>query len=89
MQRFPTTVSLVTGVGEKTPVKARGYRMKRLLTSITLVAFMMAAPLAIAKEAPQINCCIKEKGKARCEQMTKAECKKAKGSKVSSCKKCK
>ena len=63
--------------------------MKRLFMLMSLVAFIMAAPLAMAKDEPQINCCIKEKGKSKCEQMTKSECKKAKGKRVTDCKKCK
>ncbi len=59
--------------------------MKKLLIGATLMAFMIAAPLAMAKEAKMYNCCVKGK----CEQMTKADCKKAKGKVVKSCKYCK
>jgi len=60
--------------------------MKKLFVIMTLMAFVVAAPLAMAaKEAKQINCCVKGK----CEQMTKADCKKAKGKVVKSCKSCK
>jgi hypothetical protein len=59
--------------------------MKKLLVVTTLMAFMVAAPLAMAKEEKQINCCIKGK----CEQMTKTDCKKAKGKVVKNCKYCK
>lgn len=59
--------------------------MKKLLVFTALMAFMVAAPLAMAKQAKLYSCCVKGK----CEQLTKADCKKAKGKVVSNCKKCK
>ena len=59
--------------------------MKKLLVITTLMAFMAAAPLAMAKSKP-VKCCIK---KECVDKATKAECTKAKGKVVSSCKKCK
>ncbi|HMK35814.1 MAG TPA: hypothetical protein VK463_12150 [Desulfomonilaceae bacterium] len=64
--------------------------MKTLVLLLTLMAFVAAAPLAMAeKEAkkadPKINCCIKGK----CSKMTKANCDKKKGMEVVDCKDCK
>jgi hypothetical protein len=55
--------------------------MKELLLIPTLMAFVVAVPLAMAKEPAKINCCIKGK----CEQMTKTDCKKEKGTVVKNC----
>jgi hypothetical protein len=59
--------------------------MKKFFLFLTVMAFMVAAPLAMAKEEKKINCCIKGK----CEQMTKKDCTKEKGKVVKDCKKCK
>jgi len=61
--------------------------MKRLIILLSLLAFVGAAPLAVAasKTDSKINCCIEGK----CEKLTKKACKEAKGKVVSSCKKCK
>ncbi len=63
--------------------------MKKLVLLLTLMAFMAAAPLAMAqketKKDPKINCCIKGK----CSKLTKASCEKKKGQEVQDCKDCK
>jgi hypothetical protein len=64
--------------------------MKRLVLLLTLMAFAVAAPLAMAqkemkKAESKINCCIKGK----CSKMTKANCEKKKGQEVQDCKECK
>ena len=59
--------------------------MKKLFVITSLMAFMVAAPLAMAKQEKLLNCCVKGK----CEQLTKSDCKKAKGKVVKSCKTCK
>ncbi len=63
--------------------------MKKLMLLLTLMAFVVAAPLAMAqketKKEPKINCCIKGK----CHKMTKANCDKKKGQEVTECKDCK
>ncbi len=64
--------------------------MKRLVILMTLLAFVLAVPFAVAKEEakkaePKINCC--EKGK--CKQTTEVKCKKAEGKVVADCKDCK
>jgi hypothetical protein len=64
--------------------------MKKLALLLTLMAFVVAAPLAMAqkemkKAEPKINCCIKGK----CSKMTKASCDKKKGQEVQDCKECK
>ena len=58
--------------------------MKRVLVLLILAAFMVAAPLAMAKEE-KVNCCVKGK----CSKMTTAKCNKAKGEAVMDCKACK
>jgi len=60
--------------------------MKKLFVMMTLMAFVVAAPLAMAKSKP-VKCCIK----GQCEEKaTKTDCtKKAKGYVVKDCKKCK
>ena len=58
--------------------------MKKLLALLILAAFMVAAPLAMAKEE-KVNCCVKGK----CSKMTTAKCDKAKGGVVKDCKDCK
>ncbi|MGB6064620.1 MAG: hypothetical protein WBG50_07405 [Desulfomonilaceae bacterium] len=57
--------------------------MKKFFMLLTLMAFMAAAPLAMA--AKKVDCCVN----GNCQKMTKAECKKAEGKVVKSCKKCK
>jgi hypothetical protein len=67
--------------------------MKKLLVSLTIMAFAAAAPLAMAesdlkkpeKAEKRIHCCIK----GDCKEMTSAECKKEKGKVVKDCKNCK
>ena len=56
--------------------------MKTLVMLATLLAFIVASPLAMAqgkekpkKEVPKISCCVN----GECKQMTKQDCKKAKG----------
>jgi hypothetical protein len=58
--------------------------MKKFFVLLSLMAFMVAAPLAMAKEA-KIHCCVKGK----CSKMTAAKCDKAKGQVVKTCKECK
>jgi hypothetical protein len=58
--------------------------MKKVLALLILAAFMVAAPLAMAKEE-KVNCCVKGK----CSKMTAAKCDKAKGEAVIDCKECK
>ncbi len=58
--------------------------MKKVLSLSILVAFMLAAPLAMAKET-KVNCCVNGK----CSKLTKAKCDKAKGGVVNDCKNCK
>ncbi len=58
--------------------------MKKVLILSILAAFLMAAPVAIAKET-KINCCVKGK----CSKMTTAKCDKVKGDVVKDCKDCK
>jgi len=67
--------------------------MRKLLLLLTLLAFVVAAPMAMAqtkekpkKEEKKITCCIKGECK---EGMTKADCKKEKGKVVKDCSKCK
>jgi hypothetical protein len=60
--------------------------MRNLLLIATLMAFVVSVPLVNAKEPARINCCIKGK----CELMTRAQCKKEKGTVVKDCaKQCK
>lgn len=66
--------------------------MKKVLVFLSLVAFLFSAPMVMAqttkpakKEAPKIKCCVK----GECKEMTKAECKKAKGKVLKDCAKCK
>jgi Ni/Co efflux regulator RcnB len=63
--------------------------MKKLILLLALMAFVAAAPLAMAqksaKKAPKIHCCIKGK----CHRVTKAYCEKKKGQEVTECKECK
>ena len=47
--------------------------MKKLVLLAALLAFVVAAPLAMAQD--KVNCCADKK----CTQMTKADCDKAKG----------
>jgi preprotein translocase subunit SecG len=67
--------------------------MKKAVILVALVAFVAALPLGAlaqakpAKEAPMVNCCVKSTGD--CSKMTKADCKKAKGTEVKDCKTCK
>jgi len=58
--------------------------MKKVLALLILAAFVVAAPLAMAKEE-KVNCCVKGK----CSKMTTAKCDKAKGDVVTNCKDCK
>ena len=58
--------------------------MKKVLALLILAAFMVAAPLAMAKEE-KVNCCVKGK----CSKMTTAKCDKAMGDVVKNCKDCK
>ena len=58
--------------------------MKKVLSLLILAAFMVAAPLAMAKET-KVNCC----ANGKCSKMTKAKCDKAKGGVVKDCKDCK
>ncbi|MBI4966308.1 MAG: hypothetical protein HY913_23720 [Desulfomonile tiedjei] len=59
--------------------------MKKLFVMMTLMAFVVAAPFAMAAKKP-VKCCIK----GQCEEKaTKADCTKLKGKVVSDCKKCK
>jgi hypothetical protein len=70
--------------------------MKKFLTIVALVAFVAAAPLAIAA-GDKVNCCVKgrageeDQGKVieSCQKVSKAECAKAKGRVVKDCKECK
>jgi len=57
--------------------------MKKVFGLLIFVAFMVAAPLAMAKEN-KVNCCVKGK----CSKMTDAKCDKAKGEVVKNCKDC-
>ncbi len=64
--------------------------MNKLIILMTLLAFVLAAPFAVAKEEakkadPKINCC----KKGDCKQRTEAQCKKAEGKVVADCKDCK
>lgn len=64
--------------------------MKKFMLFFVLLAFMVAAPMAMAKEdpkkkEPKINCCVKGK----CKKMTKQACEKNKGLEVIDCKDCK
>jgi len=70
--------------------------MKTFLVVLTLVAFALAAPLAMAADKPAamgggekaqiINCC----NKGKCAQVkTEADCTKAGGKVVKDCKDCK
>ncbi len=66
--------------------------MKRILILLTLAAFVIAAPFAVAQEKakkekgePKINCCVK----GDCKQMTEAKCTKAKGKVIAQCADCK
>jgi hypothetical protein len=68
------------------PFMSRRQRMKKFLVLTTLMAFMAAAPLAMAAKAKPVKCCIK----GQCEEKaTKADCTKVKGKVVTDCKKCK
>ncbi len=63
--------------------------MKKFMILVTLMAFFVSAPLAMAqhsskKAAPKVKCCVK----GECKQVTKAECKKEKGKVLRDCKKC-
>ena len=57
--------------------------MKRFFMLLTLMAFMAAAPLAMA--AKKVDCC----AKGKCHKVTEAKCMKMKGEVVKSCKECK
>jgi hypothetical protein len=67
--------------------------MKKFMILVTLMAFFVSAPLAMAqhsskKEATKYKCCVK----GECKDLTKKECKKQKGKyiKATDCeKKCK
>lgn len=63
--------------------------MKKFWILMVLAAFLMAAPVAqvafAKKGASKVNCCVKGK----CSKMTKADCTKANGKVVKSCKACK
>lgn len=64
--------------------------MKKIVLLLSLFAFVAAAPMAGvsfagAKEPKKVKCCVK----GECKDMTKAECKKAKGKVVKDCKACK
>ncbi len=67
--------------------------MKKLLAMFTIMAFAAVAPYALAenaakksdKTAKKINCCVK----GDCKELTRADCKKAKGKVVKDCKDCK
>ena len=48
--------------------------MKKFFLLLTVMAFMVAAPLAMAKE-DKINCCVKGK----CSKMTTGEVRQSKG----------
>ena len=56
--------------------------MKRILVAISLAAFVLSAPLAMAAD---VNCC--KDGK--CASKSAADCKKEKGKVVKDCKDCK
>jgi hypothetical protein len=59
--------------------------MKKFFLLLSLMAFMLAAPLAMAAKEEKVNCCVKGK----CSKMTTAKCDKAKGEVVKDCKDCK
>jgi hypothetical protein len=67
--------------------------MKKVLYMLTLAAFLLSAPLAMALEkasppqmATSVNCCVKGK----CQQVKgEADCAKAGGKIVKDCKDCK
>lgn len=59
--------------------------MKKFFMLLTLMAFAMAAPLAMAKEA-KINCCVKGSCK---KNITQKKCDDLKGDVVKNCKDCK
>jgi hypothetical protein len=65
--------------------------MKKFMILVTLMAFFVSAPLAMAETsskksttANKVKCCVK----GECKQLTKAECKKQ-GKQIRDCKKCK
>jgi len=57
---------------------------EKSVSTVNSAAFMVAAPLAMAK-AEKVNCCVKGK----CSKMTTAKCDKAMGDVVKNCKDCK
>jgi len=59
--------------------------MKKFLILLTLMAFMVAAPLCLTAAEKEINCCY---GPGTCSEMTKAECSKKKGKVVKDCRQC-
>ena len=65
--------------------------MKKFMILVTLMAFFVSAPLAMAESggkkastASKVKCCVK----SECKELTKAECKKQ-GKQIRDCKKCK
>ncbi len=59
--------------------------MKRFLLLLTILAFVVAVPLAsIAQD--KVNCCMPD---GKCAPVAKADCDKAKGTVVKDCKDCK
>lgn len=65
--------------------------MKKFMILVTLMAFFVSAPLAMAQSGNKkaastnkIRCCVK----GECKQLTKADCKKQ-GKQIRDCKKCK
>jgi hypothetical protein len=58
--------------------------MKKLVLLVALLAFLVAAPLAMAQD--KVNCCVA--GKCT-EGVAKADCEKQKGTAVKDCKECK
>ena len=57
--------------------------MKKLVLLVALLAFLVAAPMAMDQD--KVNCCADKK----CTQMTKADFDKAKGTVVNDCAECK
>jgi hypothetical protein len=63
--------------------------MKKFMILVTLMAFFVSAPLAMAqsgtkKPEAKVKCCVK----GECKDLTKADCKKQ-GKQIKDCKKCK
>jgi hypothetical protein len=64
--------------------------MKKLMILVTVMAFFVSAPLAMAQTATKkpeakVKCCVK----SECKELTKADCKKQQGKQIKDCKKCK